>query len=174
MPNGAKKPRLDQSETKLSLVPGEIINPPYSMWRCTDHTTKNDYVCVTVNVFTSCKSTSFDITEDGLKIIIRFSWSNAMFTPWKMFNEAIRDKTMSLEHPMLYAMANEFLDSGITDNSNNEGQWIILLPCQVRREVSSYTMAKLTYETTQMVFVKMTVYQNDVIIEQANRTITFE
>lgn len=155
------------------LIP-EIINPAYSIWKYTDHKLKNEYVCVSVNNPTGSKSVSFDVSDDGMKLIIRFIWAPAMHDPLKMFNESIAANDITIDHSMLHAMASASLNSGITADSNPETQWVIPLLNRVRREVSSYSMTKLTYETTTMVFIKLTAFQNDVFIEHANRRMTLE
>lgn len=168
----AKRSLLDKSEAPLAVP--EIVNPEYSIWKYTDHERKNDYVCVTINTCTGNKSVSFDVTDDGMKLIVRFAWSPAMHDPMKMFKVSLDEGTITKEHPMLHAMSSAFLDSGVTESSSPTSQWIIPLPCRVRREVSSYVMAKLTYESTRMVYIKLAAFQNDVIIEQANRTMSLE
>lgn len=170
--SAAKRPHVDKMETPLAVP--EIVNPEYSIWRYTDHGMKDDFVCVTINTCTGGRSVSFDVTEDGMKLIVRFVWSPAMHDPMKMFHQQIADETITVENPMLHAMASAFLNSGVTENSMPVSQWIIPLPCRVRREVSSYVMTKLTYKTTTMVHIKLTTYQHDVIIEQANRTMSLE
>lgn len=160
-------------EEKLE-EPGEIINSPYVTWQYTDHAEKTDYVCVAINVFTGCKSISFDITADGLKVISKFKWPIAMFDASEMFAGEIERKSISTEHPMLHAFSSHMLDSGITGNSQPDGQWIIPLPCRVRRELSSYEMKKIVSGTTNIMFIKFTAYQNEAIIEQADRTLQFD
>lgn len=64
-------PSIKRSCPVTLEVPVEIINPPYNTWQYTDHDVETDYVCVAVNIFTGSNSISFDITEDGLKIIVR-------------------------------------------------------------------------------------------------------
>ncbi len=116
---------------------------------------------------------TFDITEDGLKVVAKFVWAKAMHDPAKMFHGSITKKTLSIDHPMVHAFASDFLDSGITEKSNPEGQWVIPLPCKVRREVTSYSMEKLSFDGAVFMFLKLTAYQSDVVIDQANRTLTF-
>lgn len=152
----------------------DIINPPYTVWMYSDHDLNNDFVCVAITIFAGSKEVTFDLTEDGLKVIVKFSWPKAIHNPAELFNQAIRSKTLSMQHPMVHAMASTMLDSGLTANSTPEGQWVIHLPCKVRREVSSYSMEKMKVETARIMFLKFTAYQNDIIIEQANRTMTFD
>lgn len=172
MAASTKRVRSEQSE---ALAAVEIVNPPYTMWKYTDRVLKNDYVCVVVNIFTGCKSVTFDISDDGLKITVRLAWASALHTPEQMFNEALTKKTLSVDSPMLHAMAAALMDSGVTEDSEPVVQMVIALPCKVRREVTSYSMEKLTYETTKMMFIKLMAYQNDVIIDQAsNRTMKFD
>lgn len=166
-----KRHRLDQLEVPAVV---EVINPPFTLWRYTDHVSKNDHICVTINSPTGTKSVSFDVSEDGMKLIVKFPWAPAIHDAKKMFNEKIRAREIDIQHPMLHALSSTLLDSGITETSTTETQMIIPLPCRVRREVSSYSMSKLTYENTLMVFIKLAAYQNVVIIEHANRTMSLE
>lgn len=166
-----KRPRSTKSYDD-SVV--DIMNPPYKAWMYRDHDLNYDFVCVAVTIFYGSKEATFDLTEDGLKVIVKFSWPKALHNPAEMFNDAIKSKTLSKHHPMLHAMASSDLDSDITPNSTPEGQWVIPLPCKVRREVSSYSMEKIKSETARFMFLKFTAYQKDVIIEQANRTLSFD
>ncbi len=147
----------------------EIVNPPYTTWMYTDHDLKDDFVCVAINIFTGSKSVTFDISEDGMKVVVKFTWPSAMHNSAEMFRQLIREKVVPKHHPMIHSFASTMLDAGLTENSTPEGQLIIPLPRQVRREVSSYTMTKISIDTTRIMFSKFTAYQNDVIIEQANR-----
>lgn len=155
-------------------VPVEIVNPPYHTWQYTDHDAKTGYVCVAINIFTGSSSISFDITEDGLRIVVRFAWPTAMYSAAEMFAAELEDGTIPKHHPMIHAMSSTMLDLGVTENSKPEGQWIINLPCEVRREVTSYKMSKIQSGTTKIMFLRFEAYQNDAIIDQANRTLTFD
>ncbi|KAJ6633970.1 hypothetical protein Bhyg_02713 [Pseudolycoriella hygida] len=163
-----------RAHTEKSAPVAEMVNPPYRTWKYTDHSMQTEFVCVAINIFTGCKSVTFDVSEDGLKLIVTFSWAVAMHTSKLMFFDAIRKNILTTDHPMLHAMTSSLLEAGITENSTPEGKWIIPLPCKFRREVSSYKIEKLSYETTNMIFIKLTAYQNELIIHLANRTITFD
>ncbi|KAJ6639445.1 hypothetical protein Bhyg_12190, partial [Pseudolycoriella hygida] len=128
------KARLGEFVVKPANVTG-IINPPYKTWTHTDHQLKLDFVCVSINVFTGCKKMTFDITEDGLQVVAKFVWATVMHDPVNMFHNSIAKRRLSADHPMIHAMTSDLLDSGITENSTPEGQWVKPLPCKVRREV---------------------------------------
>lgn len=167
-------PSMKRSCPVTFEVPVEIFNPPYNTWQYTDHDEETDFVCVAINIFTGSNSISFDISEDGLKIIVRFAWPTAMYKAAEMFAEQLKDGSVAKHHPMIHAMSSTMLASGVTDNSKPEGQWIVPLPCKVRREVLSYKMSKIQSGTTKIMFLRFTAYQNDAIIEQANRTMKFD
>lgn len=167
-PPTAKRSRSNSNKSEV-----EIINPPYTTWVYTDHELKNDFVCVALTIFAGSKSMTFDVSEDGWKVIVKYAWPSPMHNPTQMFQQSIRNRTLSLHHPMIHALTSHLLENGITENSKPEGQWVIPLPLQVRREVTSYTMTKIAFESTNIMMLKFTAYQNDVIIENANRTMTF-
>lgn len=122
-----KLPPLKRALADKLCEPGEIVNSPYVTWQYTDHELKTDYVCVAINIFTGSKSISFDITDDGLKIIAKFQWPTEMFDPTKMIAAELEDHTISKQHPMLHALSSHLIQSGITENSKPEGQWIVPL-----------------------------------------------
>lgn len=99
------KPPTKRSRSNNSDEVADITNPPYTTWMYTDHELKNDFVCVTINIFTGCKSMTFDVAEDGLKVIAKFLWPSAIHNPAQMFQQLINDKTLSMQHPMIHAMA---------------------------------------------------------------------
>ncbi|KAG4077147.1 hypothetical protein HA402_016134 [Bradysia odoriphaga] len=166
--------KRSRSNNSASVVGASIFNPPYRTWIYTDHQLKSNFVAVAISIFTGSKSITFDVSDDGLKVIAKFSWPSAMHDPDQMFKGLIREKVITAHDAMIHAMASDMLDSGMTETSKLEGEWIIPLPCKVRRETSSYKLRKITYETTTMLFITLTAYQDDVIIENANRTMTFD
>lgn len=152
----------------------EIVNPPYTSWTYTDHNNKTDYVCVAINIFSGSEEITFNINDDGLSITAQFTWPNALIDPAIMFEEKLKSNATSMHHPMIHAMTTKLLQTGITEGKLPRGEWKIPLPIKVRREVTSYSMSKIVRGSAKILFLRFTAYQNDVIIENANRTMRFD
>lgn len=101
--NHSAPPAKRTRSGKLELA--EIVNPPYTCWTYTDHESNTDFVCVAINIFSGSKTMNFDVSEDGMNIIAKFSWPMAMHNPTIMFAEELLDKTVSIHHPMIHAMS---------------------------------------------------------------------
>lgn len=90
----------------------EIINPPYNTWQYTDHDVGTDYVCVAINIFTRSNSVNFDITDDGVKIIVRFAWPTAMYKAAEMFAAELQDGIVPKHHPMIHSTSSTLICYG--------------------------------------------------------------
>lgn len=165
----AKRPHTESTESSV-----EIFNPPHTTWVYTDYQLKTDFVCVAINIFSGTKAISFDISEDGLQVIVKFAWATAMYHCAEMFADELKDGNTTTDHPMIHALSTHLVKIGMSEDAEPEGHWTVSLPCKVRREVTSYKMSKISSGTTRIFFIRFTAYQSDVIIEQAKRKMSFD
>lgn len=72
--------------------PITFFNAPFSTWMYSDHNENNDYICLAVPIFSGSRDVKFTLSDDGMKVTIHYVWSEAVYKPFVLFDEAINKK----------------------------------------------------------------------------------
>lgn len=155
----------------------EISNAPVVVWTYTDHVQKCDFVNVAVTPFSGCKGVDFNLSEDGMKVMINFLWPSAIYNANELFKKELNDtkSSISVNDPELHAMTKQLMERGITEKSIPRGKITVTLPMPVQREVGTWTKKAIsTVDGTKIVLLKFKGYQPGIIVENADTTIVFD
>lgn len=135
---------------------------------------KMDFVCVVVPVISGGRQWSFDLSDDGTKVTINFTWPSEFYRANELFQNAIEKKEISSEHPKIHAFLSNWLESGVTENSQPAGKMTIFLPCKVKREIGSWQKKAMTVNETKVIMLEFTAYQNALLVNDADTSLNFD
>lgn len=130
------------------MSPFACKNEPYMMTVYSDPDTMNDRVMIIVNLPSGCSNVKFSVNEDGKMATVKYSWPTAMFNPNILFKKFISNKTLSVFHPKVVAVAKELENRRNSVNEIPQGSIEILLPFQVQTEISSIEKVGVKSEDT--------------------------
>lgn len=152
----------------------EFLNPPSLSWVYTDLDLKCTFVNVVLPIISGSKDIHFHITEDGMQVIINYSWSPSIYIPKALFSNEINNE-IPATHPKIHSLSIQLLESGISEKSIPKGKIIVALPIKVQREVGSWTKKTETkIDGTKIIFLEFKGYQEKQIIKDADTSLVFD
>lgn len=152
----------------------EFVNPPSLSWVYTDLDLKCTFVNVVLPIISGSKDIHFNISEDGMQVVINYSWSPFIYIPKELFAHEINNEILAT-HPKIHSLSMQLLESGITEKSIPRGKIIVTLPIKVQREVGSWTKkTESKSDGTKIVFLQFKGYQEKQIIKDADTSLVFD
>lgn len=162
--------RYDDNEATSTL---DCHNSPYKLWVYTDHQKKTDFVCVLLPVFYGERDIKFELSEDGNVVTIFYSWPTPFYRASEFFEEKIANGEITNDHPKVHCFVSNCIEMGITENANPRGKMTITLPCQVKREIGSWTKEAVNVKGIKMIQLQFTAYQKALLVNDMDTSITF-
>lgn len=164
---------LTQPHQSQELHPITHNRAPCWTWIYTDHDKKKDFVCVVIPAI-SGKKAKFSISDDGLRINIKYEWPEVMFKADCLFSKSVSNgRKLAMTHPKVHAFVSHLIDCGVTEKSTLEAGITVELPRQVQRENDSWTMEKVVVSDTKIIILEFSAYQNSLIINDADTSLDF-
>lgn len=141
-------------------------NAPCVTWVYTDHERKYDFVCVVVPVIGGSQDVYFNLSEDGMKLVINYTWPLAVLSP-TLFD-------LPVDHPKVHAFRSRLLDCEYSQRSAPTGKMVVDLPIKVQRELGTWTKQGKIIDGASVILLEFRGYQREFFIKQADTSITFD
>lgn len=109
-----------------------------------------------------------------MKLKITYIWPTPIFTATELFDNAIKKKQITIEHPKVHAFISHLLDSSITEKSSPQGEINIDLPLRVKRDTGSFAKEAIKVNDTKIIYLEFMAYQKTVVIHDADTSINFD
>lgn len=150
-------------------------NAPYLTWTYTDHFKNIDFVCVAVCMMSGSRDISFILSEDGTKLIITYVWPTALCSAEELFDEKLKgNNAISVDHPKIHAFTSRLLECELTKNSLPQATITIDLPTKVLRENGTWSKSGVKCGDSRIALLEFQAFQKNVVIENADTSITFD
>lgn len=177
----AKRSRMNDSAVQSSLDiesnPNiEFKNEPFVTWMYTDHELKYDFVCVAVPIISGSQDVNFTLSEDGMKVIIGYTWPSSIYTAHQMFNNELTDEInpITIDHPKIHAFRTRLLELNLSENSRPRGSVTINLPIKVQRDSGTWKKSgKKCSADAKIAMLEFRAYQREIFIAEADTSINF-
>lgn len=157
----------------------EFIHSPVIVWTNEDHDVKINLIYVAVAMISGASDINFNVSEDGLEVILNYKWPKAMFDAEDLFydqlyNEVIEDR-ISKNHPRVHALKSQLLKMGFTKNFAPKGKIVVKLPQKVQREVGSWAKTAVKkFDGSRIVLLEFKAFQEQLVIKDADKFINFD
>lgn len=147
-------------------------NPPHLTWSYTDHEEKVDIVCVAVPAISGSQNVDFGLSEDGMQLIIKYTWPISMYTPDLLFGK--RAATMPMTHPQIHSLSSHLIKQGFSSKSRPHGSIVMDLPVKVQREVGTWSYEGVIINGADIVLCEFKAFQKKLIIDDADTSVVFK
>lgn len=172
----AHAPSIDQTSLEYKSESSiDFDNAPCVTWIYMDNVSKCDYVCVAVPIISGSQDISFALSENGMALMINYTWPSALFTPMKLFHDELTkiQDPLTLNHPKVHALTLRLLECEITEKSRPKGCITVALPKEVQREIGTWKKCAITSNDTKIIMLEFKAYQKNRIINDADTSIVF-
>lgn len=156
----------DSEEPQISFV-----NPPFMTWIHYDNREKVDMVSVVVPVVSGSEDVDFVLSEDGMKLVINYTWPTLVVVPRVLFCR--RAQSMPLSHPRINSMSAELVKREISERTKPCGSIVVRLPIKVQREVGTWEYEGLRMNNTDAILFQFRAYQAKAVIQDAVTKVDF-
>lgn len=151
-----------------------FTNPPFWTWTYFDHQKNMDFVCVAAAMISGSRNVNFVMSEDGMQITIKYTWPTAIYKATELFEKAKRDGLrLSIQDPKVHCFVANALQSGVTGNSNPQGEIIIDLPQRVQRHTSTWKKEGFLVNQASILMLEFSAYEKDLVIDDADTSVKF-
>ncbi len=147
---------------------------PCWTWVYTDHEKKLDFVCVAIPALCG-KNSKFTISEDGMKVNIKYDWPEVMLKASELFSKSngSNGRKLSMSHPKVHSFISHLHDSGFTEKSKLPAEIVINLPKKVQRENNTWSAEKVVVSDTKMIILEFSAFQTALIINDTDTSLDF-
>jgi hypothetical protein len=150
----------------------EFLNGPFITWSYTNHKEQTDIVCVAVAVFSGSEDIHFNLSEDGMNVLITYTWPEPLYTPSFLYKKKIDTGVMATDHPEIHSFANRIAECELSAKAKPKGHMSIRLPVRVQRQVGSWSKEGLKCKESNIILLKFSAYQKKRVIQDADTSIS--
>lgn len=163
------------ASSMASLPSIRFTNPPFWTWEYFDHQRNMDFVCVAVVTLCGARGITFEISEDGMYIVVHYVWPTAIYKAAELFATAKHgNAVISMHNTKVHSFVSNALRNGVSVNSEPRGEVEISLPRKVQRIPSSWKKEAISVDGTNIVLLEFSAECNEIFIVDADTSINFE
>ncbi|KAJ6636938.1 hypothetical protein Bhyg_09664 [Pseudolycoriella hygida] len=141
-------------------------------WVHYDNVEKVDIVNVVLPVISGSENVDFNLSEDGMMLIIDFTRPTLIVVPRVLFCR--KANSVPMTHPRISAMSAELVKQAISEKAKPTGCIIVRLPVKVQREVGTWEYEGMRMNDTDAILFSFKAFQKRAVIEDANTKVTFK
>lgn len=157
----------DQDDLESDIT---FTNPPFLIWTHYDHQEKVDIVSVVLPVISGSENVDFVLSEDGMKLIVKYTWPALVVVPRVLFS---RRGNMPMSHPRINSMAAELVKRGISERNKPVGNITVRLPVKVQREIGTWGYEGMRMNNTDAILFNFKAFQAKAVVEGAATSVDF-
>lgn len=169
--NESKKQKLNDDDDIPDDTEDAITfkNPPVMTWVHYDNEEKVDIVNMALPVISGSENVDFNLSEDGSKLIVNYTWPTLITVPRVLFCRKVQN--MPLSHLRINGMSAKLVKREISEKSKPTGSIIVRLPMKVQREVYFEGMQM---NNTDAILINFKAFQKKTVIDDANTKVKIE